>query len=83
MKSFLANVGIGGLVALSGSYAYHNDSDRALALLVSAVVVYQLHRIERHVFNQTALMVQDELEDDEEDYPHHPPYAIDTSDDDE
>lgn len=82
MKSFLANVGIGALFALSGVYAYHNDSDRALALLVAAIVTYQLHRIEQHVFNQTALMVQDEM-DDSGDYPNHPPYPIDTEDDDE
>lgn len=75
MKSFLANVGIGALFALSGIYAYHNDSDRALVLLVSAIAIYQLHRIEQHVFDQTALMVQDDAEDDIE-YPHHPPYPI-------
>lgn len=79
MKSFLANVGIGALFALSGVYAYHNDSDRALALFVAAVVVYQLHRIEQHVFNQTALMVQNEMDDSDE-YPDHPPYPIDMDD---
>lgn len=78
MKSFFANAGIGAIVALSGTYAYNGDSDRALALLVAAIGIYQLHKIERHLFHQTVLMVQ---EDDQAEYPDHPPYAIESEDD--
>lgn len=74
MTDFFANsafLGLGVYAVLIGQ----QNLNSGVQIVCVAVVLVLLHKIEQHLFNQTALMVNDQEEEGE--YPQHPDIPLD------
>lgn len=74
MTDFFANsafLGIGTFAVLQIT----DNPEKSVIISILGVAILLLHKIERHLYNQTVLMVADD--EVEEEYPQHPDFPLD------